>query len=141
MKFYKDTMKITPQVILSGPTNFAPLIRESIKIVKQTKDYHILIIITDGDVNSETDTAHAIVEASSYPISIICIGVGDGPFELMETFDDKLPQRKLDNFQFVNFSKVMSKTTDFKKQEILFALHALMEIPDQYKEFKRLKIL
>ena len=48
--------EITPQVILSGPTNFAPLIRESIKIVKETKDYHILIIITDGDVNSEQDT-------------------------------------------------------------------------------------
>ena len=48
--------EITPQVILSGPTNFAPLIKEAIKIVKKKRDYHILIIITDGDVNSVKDT-------------------------------------------------------------------------------------
>jgi len=29
--------KVTPKVILSGPTNFAPLIYEAIKICKQVK--------------------------------------------------------------------------------------------------------
>eukprot|EP01091_Cochliopodium_minus_P009930 TRINITY_DN2554_c0_g2_i1.p1 TRINITY_DN2554_c0_g2~~TRINITY_DN2554_c0_g2_i1.p1 ORF type:complete len:281 (-),score=74.38 TRINITY_DN2554_c0_g2_i1:42-884(-) len=133
--------EITPQIQMSGPTNFAPLIREAIKIVKLKKDFHILLIITDGDVNAVNETADAIVEASNYPLSIVCIGVGDGPFDLMEKFDDELPQRKLDNFQFVNFSKVMSKTSDPTKQEVLFAINALMEVPDQYNEFKKLRLL
>ena len=137
----KRYTEITPQVKMSGPTNFAPLIKEAIKIVKFTKDYHILIIITDGDVNSVKETSEAIVEASNYPISIICIGVGDGPFELMEKFDDELPERRIDNFQFVNFAKIMSKSTDPSKQEILFALYALMEVPEQYKQFRKLNIL
>lgn len=137
----KRYVEITPQVSLSGPTNFSPLIRESIKIVKSTKDFHILIIITDGDVNSVQETSEAIVEASNYPISIICIGVGDGPFDLMEKFDDELPERRIDNFQFVNFAKIMSRTLDPSRQETLFALNALMEVPEQYQGFKRLNML
>ena len=35
--------KITPKVQLSGPTNFAPLIKQAISIVKQTKSVSILI--------------------------------------------------------------------------------------------------
>jgi hypothetical protein len=35
---------------LSGPTTFVPLIHEAIRRVKQTKKYHLLLIITDGAV-------------------------------------------------------------------------------------------
>jgi hypothetical protein len=130
--------EITPSVVLAGPTSFAPLIRETIQIVRQTRSYHILIIVADGQVTSPHETRQAIVEASSYPLSIILIGVGDGPWDMMEEFDDGLPQRQFDNFQFVNYFDVMTR---YEGSEPKFALLALQEIPDQYKAIKRLGMI
>lgn len=127
--------EITPHIQLSGPTSFAPLIREAIRIVSQTRQYHILVIICDGEVTAVKETANAIVEATNYPLSIICVGVGDGPWETMEEFDDKLPKRRFDNFQFVPFYETMAKA---ENREVTFALNALMEIPDQYRLIKKL---
>lgn len=122
--------EITPAVHLSGPTSFAPLIREAINVVKLNNNavrtapalplhplllsclvpysnptlvsflpsqYHILVIIADGQVSVAEPTVNAIIEASNYPLSIIMIGVGDGPWDTMEEFDDGLPKRKFDN--------------------------------------------
>jgi len=130
--------EITPTVQLSGPTSFAPLIHEAIKIVKQQKAYHILVIIADGQVSNVKETAAAIVEATNYPLSIITVGVGDGPWELMEEFDDQLPTRKFDNFQFVNYNEVMEKA---ENRQVAFSLASLMEIPEQYKCIKKLGLL
>jgi len=130
--------ELTPLLQLAGPTSFAPIIKETINIVKKTKSYHILVIVADGQVTNEKETIDAIVEASRYPISIILVGVGDGPWEKMNEFDDGLPQRQFDNFQFVNFDEIM-RTHD--GDEVRFALSALMEIPDQYKEIRRLNLI
>jgi len=130
--------EITPKVILSGPTSFAPAIREAIKIVTVQKSYHILVIIADGQVDNQRDTAAAIVEASTYPLSIIVVGVGDGPWDLMRQFDNELPQRKFDNFRFVPFAETMRRA---ENREIKFSIEALQEIPDQYTAIKRLGLL
>ncbi|CAG7876544.1 unnamed protein product [Brassica rapa] len=47
---------------------------------------------------------------------IVLIGVGDGRCEDMRKFDDKIPKREFDNFQFVNFTKIMKR--DSSEQNI-----------------------
>ncbi|XP_076059086.1 uncharacterized protein LOC143035869 isoform X1 [Oratosquilla oratoria] len=130
--------EVVARVTLSGPTSFAPLIRRAVKHVKATGEYHVLVIIADGQMDDEDETVSAMVEASCVALSIIMVGVGDGPWELMEDFDDCLPDRYFDNFQFVDFHRAAKNGTS---PETSFALQALMEVPDQYKAIKELGFL
>ncbi|KAM5571864.1 E3 ubiquitin-protein ligase RGLG2-like [Rosa sericea] len=146
--------ELVPQLRLAGPTSFAPIVEMAITIVEQSGgQYHVLVIIADGQVTrsvetgrgqlspQEKKTVDAIVKASEYPLSIIVVGVGDGPWDMMKEFDDNIPARAFDNFQFVNFTDIMSKNTDRSRKEAEFALAALMEIPSQYKATLELGIL
>lgn len=140
--------QLAPYVQLAGPTSFAPLIRQAIRIVANSgMQYHILVIVADGQVTPTClqDTVSAIFEASFYPLSIIMVGVGDGPWDTMVAFDDALPARSFDNFQFVNFSQRMNEASvygaNYNKIAAHFALHALMEIPEQYRAVLALKLL
>ena len=67
---------------------------QAIDVCRQTRSFHILLIIADGQVTNAADTEAAIVEASNFPLSIIVVGVGDGDWDLMRTYDDRLPSRK-----------------------------------------------
>ncbi|AES72142.1 E3 ubiquitin-protein ligase RGLG5 isoform X2 [Medicago truncatula] len=146
--------EIVPQLKLAGPTSFAPIIEMAMTIVEQSAgQYHVLLIIADGQVTRSIDTEYgnlspqeqktinAIVKASEYPLSIVLVGVGDGPWEMMKEFDDNIPSRAFDNFQFVNFTKIMSKNVNPSRRETEFALDALMEIPSQYKATIELGLL
>lgn len=134
--------EIAKSVTLAGPTSFAPLIRQATKIVRETNEYHILLIVADGQVSKDhvAETTRAIVEASQYALSIVMVGVGDGPWQLMDHFDDDLPERRFDNFQFVEFNKVFDKYPA-ERREAAFATHALMEVPEQYRAVKKLGLL
>lgn len=136
---YKEIAKVAT---LAGPTSFAPLINQAIKTVRETNEYHILLILADGQVSTEEveATTKAIVEASNYALSIVMIGIGDGPWDLMDKFDDELPERRFDNFQFVDFNSVFTKYP-LERREAAFATHALMEVPEQYQAVKRLRLL
>lgn len=136
---------VMPGLQLAGPTSFAPIIREAITQVRASKQYTILVIIADGQIDRPDDTAAAIVEASNYPLSIVTVGVGDGPWDTMHEFDDGLPKRLFDNFQFVDATTLLSRTATQGREPAVvdaqFALAALQEIPEQYKAIKALKLL
>ncbi|KAK1383864.1 RING-type E3 ubiquitin transferase [Heracleum sosnowskyi] len=146
--------EIVPHLRLAGPTSFAPIIEMAMTIVEQSSgQYHVLVIIADGQVTRSVDTeggqlspqeqktVDAIVKASNLPLSIVLVGVGDGPWDMMKEFDDNIPARVFDNFQFVNFTEIMSKKLSTSRKETEFALKALMEIPSQYKASIELKML
>jgi E3 ubiquitin-protein ligase RGLG len=149
---------VAPLVKQSGPTSFGPIIRKAIEIVRETRAYHILVVLADGQITRskdtpaselspfEEDTISAIVEASHFPLSIVVIGIGDGPWETMEEFDDKLPARAFDNFQFVDFEGSRQSALALAPRaepartafvESMFARDALMEIPSQFTAVAR----
>ncbi|KAE9415796.1 hypothetical protein Angca_002411, partial [Angiostrongylus cantonensis] len=130
LKVYNE---VTPTVDLSGPTNFAPLIYQAMEICQQTDDYHILVIIADGQVTNERATRRAIVQACQYPLSIIVVGVGDGPWEMMKVFDESLPKRPWDNFHFTEFHEIMRQAIGQAEGDVKLAVQSLLEIPDQYR--------
>ncbi len=133
-----------PKIALAGPTSFAPAIKKTMELVKSAKqrEFTVCLIIADGQVNSVRDTEQAIVEASRLPISIIVVGVGDGPWDDMYRFDSSLPARKFDNFRFVEFTR-MAKAAEERGMSLdtAFALSALAELPAQVQQAIKLRLL
>ncbi|XP_035542230.1 E3 ubiquitin-protein ligase RGLG1-like isoform X1 [Juglans regia] len=136
--------ELVPYVQLAGPTSFAPVIEMAITVIEKSGgQYHVLLIIADG----KADTLHlgktfdAIVKESEYPLSIILVGVGDGPWDSMREFIDSIPVRGFDNFQFVNFTEIMSKNMDQPQKEAEFSLAGLIKLPSQYKKIIELNLL
>ncbi|KAF3629400.1 hypothetical protein FXO37_28970 [Capsicum annuum] len=111
-----------------GPTSFAPIVNAAIDIVEANNgQYHVLVIIADGQVTRSIDTLserlspqeqatiNFIVAASEYPLSIILVGVRDGPWDEMKRFDDNIPQQAFDNFQ--NDYEIRNKGGGERKKE------------------------
>ena len=77
---------------LSGPTYFTQLIRTVHEAAQANAasgqlQYTVLLILTDGQANDVDETARAIIDASSSPLSIIIVGVGGADFSAMEFLD------------------------------------------------------
>jgi hypothetical protein len=125
---------VAPSTQMDGPTSFAAAIYKAIEIVKATKEYHVLLIIADGQLTDDGATYEAVQKASHYPLSIVIIGVGDGPWKLMYELDDHVKNRLVDNVQFVDFTAIDKAGGPY--MESRFAIAALQELPAQYKFFR-----
>ena len=136
-------------VRLYGPTNFAPVIKSTSRIARETlqssapgSQYFVLLIITDGIISDMEKTKEAIVEAASLPISIIIVGVGKAEFDAMEELDGddvRVSYRgraaERDIVQFVPFRDYMSGETYNPASGTKLAKDVLHELPDQVVEY------
>ena len=118
------------QISLSGPTLFAPILKQMIEIAKSRLSmmcYNVMLILTDGEIHDMGDTVDLICQAAEYPISIIIVGVGNESFVNMKRLDADgtvLKDRysnpaKRDIVQFVKFNDFYSKGPEALAQEVL----------------------
>ena len=145
LQFYRESLN---RVVLSGNTKFSFFLKKVISNINKdlkykikVNHYYILLILTDGVVNDLKETIDLIVEASSLPLSIVIVGIGNEDFSFMEKLDgDEIPlinsqgvKRKRDIVQFIRFN-------NFKKNNAInigtdFAEEVLKEIPTQIDEY------
>ena len=124
---------------LSGPTNFAPLIRAAAGQCRAAAGrgdaaYSVLLILTDGRITDVEATKAEIVEASALPLSVIIVGVGDADFSTMGVLDgddDRLTDQQgrravRDIVQFVRFSDFAGQGDGAR-----LAKETLAELPGQ----------
>jgi hypothetical protein len=101
-------------------------------IQQQINQYIILFILTDGDIHDRQKVIDQLIECCVLPISIIIVGVGNGPFDIMNEIDDDDCQmvdsrgRKTtrDLVQFVEFR-------NFRNNGVELAKEVLEELPRQ----------
>jgi hypothetical protein len=136
------------RVQLYGPTNFAPTVNHMAGIAREFVDgaqYFILLIITDGIITDMPQTKKAIVEASTLPLSIIIVGVGNADFDAMDELDGDdvrltTPDGKMaarDIVQFVPFRNFLKKGMNSQSARLHLAKEVLAEIPDQFIGFMK----
>mmetsp|Transcript_26261 Transcript_26261/g.25438 ORF Transcript_26261/g.25438 Transcript_26261/m.25438 type:complete len:132 (+) Transcript_26261:1151-1546(+) len=129
---YKKTL---PEIIFLGPTFFNPFLQALLQYCKTTlhiQMYHVILIMTDGDIHDKDLTTETIIELSKYPVSIIIVGVGDEEFEIMKFFDSddallRSQTGRVAERDIVQFVKYL----DYAKADAsLLAEEVLKELPD-----------
>eukprot|EP01059_Diplonema_ambulator_P016983 TRINITY_DN2897_c0_g2_i1.p1 TRINITY_DN2897_c0_g2~~TRINITY_DN2897_c0_g2_i1.p1 ORF type:complete len:791 (+),score=228.89 TRINITY_DN2897_c0_g2_i1:2547-4919(+) len=133
-------MKCLRRIMPCEPTRFGHCLGNIFRANSSRKDvYQIALIVTDGKCDDINDTIDVIVACSEAPISIIIIGVGEGPFDDMRMLsaDDK-PLRsstketmKRDIVGFVPYQL-------FKHDADSFARETLKEIPKQFTSWAKI---
>ncbi|XP_064607159.1 copine-8-like isoform X2 [Liolophura sinensis] len=129
-------------VQLYGPTNFAPVINHVARFAQSIRDgshYFVLLIITDGVISDMPQTISAIVAASSLPMSIIIVGVGDADFtamDILDADDDPLVSNgrraERDIVQFVPLKNFVNRQgMNVQLTQARLAKEVLAEVPTQ----------
>lgn len=136
-------------VQLFGPTNFSPVINNTIAIAEQLQNgahYFILLIITDGIISDMHQTKHSVIKASKLPISIIIVGVGNADFAAMDELDSDDFRLTVDGLyaerdivQFVPLNKFLSNTGMYIKSQADLAREVLIEVPEQLTGYMKSK--
>lgn len=134
-------LDVLPHIELSGPTYLREVLELANSKAREVTDgsvYHILMIITDGDIDDFPVTRSLIIEASRLPISIIIVGVGSENFSNMIRLDadsgplrdQRLNESSRDVVQFVPFRNYSSSPTQLSTK-------VLEEIPSQIESYMK----
>ena len=126
-------------VTKSEPTSFAPIIQKAIEISQNMcgREVILLVILTDGQTQCFELDKQAVIEASNHPISICVVGVGSGLFTNMIELDDMEGQRRFDNFQFVDYSK-LEGTLGGQSPELQLITAMFNELPEHFDVMRQL---
>eukprot|EP00475_Leptophrys_vorax_P037808 TRINITY_DN6571_c0_g1_i1.p1 TRINITY_DN6571_c0_g1~~TRINITY_DN6571_c0_g1_i1.p1 ORF type:complete len:485 (+),score=135.79 TRINITY_DN6571_c0_g1_i1:277-1731(+) len=132
------------KLTLSGPTHLQPLIQQAVKITEKYKNddvaqnYMILVILTDGGVMDMEQTIEELIKASSYPLSIIIVGIGSADFSELQHLNGILTRKGVssarDMVQFVSFASVDNDGDRLVSE-------TLVKIPKQFITFMKEKRL
>lgn len=108
------------------------------------KHYFVLLIITDGIISDMHFTKHAIISASTLPMSIIIVGVGDAEFDSMDELDSDNVRLSADGkyaerdiVQFVPLNKFLKHNDATITSQAELAKEVLAEIPEQLTSFMK----
>ncbi len=133
-----------PRVAPGEVRSLVPVVRKAVELVAAAdaegapRELLIALIITAGDSAARIALNSALVDASSYPIAFVIVGVGDGPFDGYAALDDEKGQRKFDNVTFVELEKIKAKCSAARAPlGAGLALAALAELPQVYADCKR----
>ncbi|CAL8149969.1 unnamed protein product [Prunus armeniaca] len=138
VKGFKISDPLNQKKILSGDVVFEvktmPMINpiENVhKMLKSTLRWRKLG--NKNKLKKEKKKKKKMLRINSYALSIVLVGTDDGCWEHMKKFQEMIPKRKFDNFQFVNFTEIMPKDGTLSDEEAAFAHAALEKLPSQYK--------
>lgn len=135
LESYRSVFK-TP-IVMSGPADFSHVIKHAAataknslgsSLVNNMLSYTFLLILTSGNVSYLTDMMNALDDASSAPLSIIIVGIGNADFKEMQFLDDFAKGDTRDICQFVNFEA-------HKHSKLSLAKATMEEVPGQLVEF------
>lgn len=147
LRHYRNQLQT---IKLYGPTKFAPVINSTSSIARSRsfqdgQHYYVLLIVTDGIILDMNFTKHAIVDASTLPMSIIIVGVGDAEFDSMKELDSDNVRLAVDGkyaerdmVQFVQLNKFLTESGATIRSQAELAKEVLAEIPEQLTSFMKL---
>ncbi|OMJ84943.1 hypothetical protein SteCoe_13851 [Stentor coeruleus] len=107
--------------------------------ISSNNGYYVLLILTNGEISDIDQTINSIVRASSLPISIIILGIGNSDFDVMKKLDcdgeiliDNSGNKALrDIVQFVNYNSYQGKISQL-------ACEVLKEVPNQVTSYMQM---
>lgn len=143
---------------------------DTIRAIVEAANYPISIIMVFLSTSHRPQPHQISLRLTMMFLFVFChffcqIGVGDGPWDTMEEFDDEIPQRRFDNvpavdstprrmplnlllfyvcqFQFCCLTPLLSAqaSNSAPHPELEFARLAMQEVPHQYQAIKRLGLL